>query len=198
MTKLCECNCGQLLPTGDYPCGAPRRLTRFIFQHHRTRNRKHGHSYSDHQKKSPTYASWNSMLARCVHHGHEERKPDYIGVHVCERWVSFENFLADMGERPDGTTLGRFGDVGDYEPFNCSWQTDEEQKFHARARGFIKPRRIALTGAKLNQQQVAEVKQLLGEGTRGVDIAKQYGISQSTVCDIRKGRIWPKVHEERL
>jgi hypothetical protein len=55
------------------------------------------------------------------------------GVQVYERWEpqkggSFANFLVDMGERPEGTTLGRFRDVGDYKPGNCAWQTHEEQE----------------------------------------------------------------------
>jgi hypothetical protein len=48
-------------------------------------------------------------------------------VRVCDRWLSFEAFYEDMGERPEGTTLGRFGDSGDYEPGNCAWQTNQEQ-----------------------------------------------------------------------
>lgn len=41
--------------------------------------------------------------------------------------AAFENFLADMGSRPEGTTLGRFGDIGNYEPGNCEWQTPKQQ-----------------------------------------------------------------------
>ena len=73
-------------------------------------------------KPSPTYNSWQCMKKRCLnpkatkYHRYGGR-----GVQVCERWLTFENFLADMGERPEGTTLGRHGDKGDYEPGNCSW-----------------------------------------------------------------------------
>jgi hypothetical protein len=52
-------------------------------------------------------------------------------VVVCERWQGehgFENFLSDLGERPTNTTLGRFGDVGHYEPGNVAWQTWNEQR----------------------------------------------------------------------
>lgn len=51
---------------------------------------------------------------------------------VCERWLVFENFLADMGERPARTTLGRVLDIGNYEPGNVFWQTRSEQKLEAR------------------------------------------------------------------
>jgi hypothetical protein len=48
-------------------------------------------------------------------------------VIVCDRWLDFRNFYADLGERPEGTTLGRYGDTGNYEAGNCTWMTSVEQ-----------------------------------------------------------------------
>ena len=49
------------------------------------------------------------------------------GIQVCARWSVFENFLEDMGVRPDGTTLDRKESSKDYEPGNCCWATPKHQ-----------------------------------------------------------------------
>lgn len=91
-------------------------------------HKKHGHASGYIQ--TGTYRSWFAMKARCY-----KKNSNYyycygaIGVTVCDRWInSFENFLADMGERPKGKTLDRFPDKkGNYEPSNCRWATPSEQ-----------------------------------------------------------------------
>lgn len=92
----------------------------------------HGHCYFDGKKQqSRTYTSWMSMHRRCCD-PKTDSYPHYggRGISVCERWDSFENFLEDMGECPDGFSIERKDVNGDYNLENCTWVLLEEQAFN--------------------------------------------------------------------
>lgn len=56
---------------------------------------------------------------------------------MCERWNTFDNFYADMGDRPPGTTLGRINNNGNYEPGNCRWEDAYQQCNNRTSNRFI-------------------------------------------------------------
>jgi hypothetical protein len=90
---------------------------------------------------SPTYISWENMRQRCDNpNATGWERWGGRGITLCERWDSFENFLADMGERPEGTTLDRIDNDGNYEPGNCKWSTSKEQQANTRPRRRQTPR----------------------------------------------------------
>ncbi|EIF30926.1 hypothetical protein BCh11DRAFT_06438 [Burkholderia sp. Ch1-1] len=89
--------------------------------------------------RSGAWKSWRAMRARCTN-ATNGSYPNYggRGITVCERWKSFENFYADMGDRPAGMTLDRFPEPdGNYEPGNCRWASREEQDANKRPNVYV-------------------------------------------------------------
>jgi hypothetical protein len=142
----------------------------------------HGHTVD--RKYSPTYHSWQAMLARCRYVGRDEdNKYAGRGISCCERWASFENFLSDMGERPSGKTLDRQDPNGDYHPGNCQWATPTEQARNRR-------------NARLCYETAVAVALERLRGAKCSDIAARYGISESLPREIVKGRSWKDASTE--
>ena len=137
---------------------------------------RHGHARVGNQ--SPTWISWQAMLARCRYVGRDtEKKYAGRGITFCSRWASFENFLVDMGERPTGKTLDRINNDQGYSPENCQWATPTEQARNRRNK-------------RLDFDTAVEVALARLGGESCPSIAMRYGISESLPREIVKGRTW--------
>lgn len=157
----CVCDCGaELVCIGDAikrgntkSCGC---LQREAVAKTGNKNRTHGYF------GTRTYKSWAHMLDRCRNPNNRSFS-DYggRGISVCDRWKSFENFLANMGECPPEETIERNDYNGNYEPTNCKWATRKEQNRNTRAN-----RVYVVNGKRMCIGEMAEVAGLDPETLR--------------------------------
>lgn len=119
--------------------------------------------------KSSEYSSWESMKSRCLNPKNKFYK-NYggRGIEVCNRWISFENFIEDMGKKPDKSySIDRIDVNGNYCLENCKWSSRYEQD------------RNRTTSVKFEINGV--VKNI-------IDIAREYNLNQQTIrARVKKG-----------
>jgi len=162
----CRCDCGasvecagvSLRGGNTKSCGCLRAIVG------REVNLQHGAA----SEMTGAYRSWRTMLQRC-RDPKCNRWKDYggRGIKVCERWQQFENFLSDMGERPEGGSLDRIDTNGNYEPSNCRWLPRNEQVRNQRKTKFV-----ILNGERMIQ----------------ADAARALGVLPQTVADWLSGK----------
>jgi len=169
---LCRCDCGSekayrryCLESGSTrSCGCYRTELRTT----------HGKS------KTRSYRSWMGMILRC-HNKDNKGYGDYgnRGIKVCSRWrYSFKNFFADMGERPEGLSIDRINNEGNYESSNCRWATMAQQNDNMRKTRYADAYGLRLTlsqwGRKIGVPR-ATLSTRLHRGWPDWRIVKEYG-----------------------
>lgn len=136
---LCQCNCGnkRVVLGHNLRWGTSMSCGCLIREITIKRSTKHGHYINKH--RTPTYQSWCCMIQRCTNPNNKYYN-DYggRGITVCRKWMQFERFLEDMGERPTlNRSLDRIDNHGDYNLENCRWATRSQQQRNKRTNCLI-------------------------------------------------------------
>ena len=133
------------------------------------------------------YQCWQNMKRRCLNEKHASyHRYGGRGISVCEEWMDFlvfREWALSNGFRK-GLTIDRIDNDGDYRPDNCRYATPKEQM---ATRVFNSPRGEDTYNAKLSEGQVIEIRK--SKEVARV-FANRFGVSCSTIWDIRRGKKW--------
>jgi hypothetical protein len=136
---VCICDCGNTTLVDSYMLTSGR--TRSCGCLRQDNLIRHGHARPG--KESSEYRAWQNMKSRCSNPNHPSfNSYGGRGIIVCDRWLGklgFDNFLADMGEKPSPKlSLDRINNDGNYQPDNCRWTDALTQSNNQRPRGSSK------------------------------------------------------------
>ena len=130
---FCRCSCGETATVYAMHLRSGRSESCGCLRGEQIGERSTKHNQAHRGEQTSTYRTWCSMWSRTrATKGEMFKKYGSRGITVCERWLNFENFLADMGERPTGMTIDRVDNDGNYEPGNCRLATDSQQQHNTR------------------------------------------------------------------
>lgn len=134
---------------------------------------KHGLSHH------PLYHVWSEMKERC----YNKTNKNYHAwggrnVTVCERWrKNVANFISDMGDRPDGHSIDRINNDGNYEPINCRWADATTQARNRRS-------------TKLTIEKAEEIRSFRQEGLTLAKISEIVGFGEKVIHDVVSNKTW--------
>lgn len=119
-------------------CGNTTKILPYLFDSGKVKScgclKKNSPAYIDGRTLHPLYGLWKNMIGRCENENHPKfYQYGKRGIKVCDEWHDFWNFIKwsdSIGGRPDGYSLDRINNDGNYEPSNCRWATSKEQSIN--------------------------------------------------------------------
>lgn len=123
--------------------------------------------------KHELYNVWRSMRGRCLNPNYRQFG-DYggRGITICLRWSDFYAFVDDMGPRPDGHSLDRIDNDGNYEPLNCRWADRRTQQRNQRRAVFVEVEGKRYRAIELAEAIGAKTETIVKRAARGMTIAE--------------------------
>ena len=179
---LCRCQCGSVATVSGNNLRSGRTTNCGCLRSEKLSQKNTTHGMSS----TRSYRIWSGMIQRCTN----PKRAAFAyyggrGITVCDRWMSFENFLSDMGEPPDGMSLDRIDNDGPYSSENCRWASKEVQSRNSR-----------------NTKITAEIAQIIrnrsaaGESRAG--LAREFDVSESLVRAIIQDASWKQAKDQTV
>lgn len=169
---VCACECGKEVTVNGSDLQTGNNVSCGCLKAARIGTVNYKHGAASNGDLTGAYRFWRTMRDRCYN---EDNNRFYAygarGIKVCDRWRdSFENFFADMGERPEGMSLDRINVDADYSPDNCRWASTAEQARNQRTNVWY---------------QVGDERMIQA------DVARALGIHPSQVLSMRRNGTLP-------
>ena len=182
---FCRCKCGKTcdirsthLRNGNtQSCGCLQvdRIVEHNANQDKSRFATHGMS------ETATYQTWKNMKQRCLNINNKDYK-NYggRGIVVCDRWLKFENFFEDMGEKPKGLTIDRINNNGNYGQNNCWWTTRIDQSANMRRATWFTAKNMKTGKVYMSNSRK--------------EFAAQHGLHATNICACLRGK-YRRYHE---